>query len=137
MFYGHLELWRCLVFPYICQRLYLLWHFACMSVCAIGAIIALLYGYAEYIHTQGMMNQNLEQVYFAFKLFPYDFRFRNGLLQIANSNESILILLEVQKYEPNSIALNIVLANYFKSIGDNVNASKQLKNALDIKRKNL
>ena len=137
MFYGHLGSSVSLAFRYICRLPYLLYRFVSFLACEIGVITALLFGSAEYVQTQGMVKQNLEQVHLAFKLFPWDFRFRTGLIQIAdlNGNAAIPILLEVQQYEPTSISLMIILTKHMRDNGDNVGAAKQLKMALDLKRK--
>lgn len=123
-----------LSFHYICPQLYLLRRFVSSVVCVIGVLTALLFGTAEYLHTQGMVEHNLYKLQLALKLFPYDFRFRTGLIQVADLKSDISTLLGVQKLEPNSVSLSIILIRHMRDIGDKVGASQQFKRAMLLKR---
>ena len=123
-----------LSFHYLCPQLYLLRRFVGGIVCLIGMGAALLFGGAEYIHTQGMVKQNLENAKLAFRLFPWDFRFRTGLVQIADSQNDINTLIKIQEYDPKSVSLMLILANHYRAISDNVGAAKQIRMALELKR---
>jgi hypothetical protein len=84
-----------------------------------------------------MLEQDLYKLQTAIQLFPYDFRFRIGLIQVTDrllSNEIAIPILEnMQKLEPKSVSLTAILIRRYKQAGDNVNASKQLKLFLELK----
>ena len=116
-----------LVFRCICPQLYLLRRFVSMTACVIGMALSLRFGVAEYIHTRGMLEQDLSKLQFALKLFPWDFRFRTGIVQVSDIQNNIEALLNVKYYEPNSTSLMIILIRHMISSNDFDGAAKQFK----------
>jgi hypothetical protein len=83
---------------------------------------------AEYFHSQGMYNQNLYQLQLAINLFPFDFRYREGFIQVADlDNLLITPLLQIQKLEPKSINLRRILINHMMNVHDYKGAEEQFK----------
>ena len=74
-----------------------------------------------------MLEQDLSKLQFALKLFPLDFRFRTGIVQVADIQNNIEALLNVKYYEPNSTSLMIILIRHMISSNDFDGAAKQFK----------
>ena len=75
-----------------------------------------------------MYNENLYQLEMAIKLYPFDFRYREGFIQVADLNDiSISSLLQMQKLEPKSINLMRILINHMMNVHDLKGAEEQFK----------
>jgi hypothetical protein len=75
-----------------------------------------------------MYNEDLYQLELAIKLFPFDFRYREGFIQVANLNDLLISpLLQMQKLEPKSINLKRILINHMMNVHDFKGAAEQFK----------
>jgi len=65
-------------------------------------------------------------------MFPWDFRFRTGIMQVADIQNNLDVLLAVKYYEPNSTSLMIILIRQMIAANDFEGAAKQFKELYDL-----
>lgn len=94
-----------------------------------GIALALLNGGAEYFYSQGFKTASLDKLYLSARLFPWDFKYRNGPAEFAagldDAAVAVRVLSQAQITEPYSAALAFWLMNHMIRIGDHEGASQQ------------
>lgn len=80
-----------------------------------------------------MYDHNLYKLELAIKLYPFDFRYREGFILVADLDDLLISpLLQIEKLEPKSINLKRILINHMMNVHDYKGAEEKFKELYDL-----